>query len=227
MPSAVMMFAAGLGTRMGDLTRDRPKPLIEVAGRPLFDHAFELTKAITPETVVVNTYYKPEMMAEALRPYNVRISNESPQALETGGGLKHALPLLGSEPVFTMNTDAIWSGPNPLQLLAEAWDPSKMDALLICVPGTQALGHAGPGDFFLDQDSRVSRGGSLVYGGIQIIKTDRLNDISEQVFSLNLVWDLMREENRLFGLPYPGQWCDVGTPEGIPLAETLLDPADV
>lgn len=227
MPSAIMMFAAGFGTRMGALTRDKPKPLIEVAGRSLFDRAFGLTRAIAPETVVVNTHYKSKMMKEALRSYDVKISDEKTEALETGGGLKNALPLLGDDPVFTMNTDVIWSGSNPLQMLANAWEPDQMDALLMCLPAGQALGHKGPGDFSLDPESRISRGGSFVYGGLQIIKTDRLATISQKVFSLNLVWDLMVQDQRLFGLPYTGQWCDIGTPEGIPLAEALLDPTNV
>jgi len=133
------------------------------------------------------------------------------------------LPLLGEGPVFTMNTDAIWAGPNPLHLLRDAWNPATMDALLVCVPTAQAVGHAGSGDFTLADDGTLSRGPGVVYGGIQIIKTELLHDIKDRVFSLNLLWDMMQSKGRLCGLRYPGKWCDVGHPGGIALAEEMLE----
>ncbi|GAB4549519.1 MAG: nucleotidyltransferase family protein [Ruegeria sp.] len=224
-PQAVMLFAAGFGTRMRELTRTRPKPLIPVAGRPLIDHALDLTSAVRPRRVVANLHYLADQLADHLTPRGVLLSHEQPDILETGGGLRAALPLLGPGPVFTMNTDAIWSGPNPLELLQAAWDPARMDALLICVPIAQTIGHAGPGDFRIDPQGRLERGPGHVYGGIQILKTDGLADIPEKSFSLNVLWDRMHRDGRLFGLQYPGRWCDVGRPEGIALAEEML--ADV
>lgn len=221
-PEAVMLFAAGFGTRMGALTRDRPKPLIEVAGRPLIDHALALAEEIAPARIVVNTHYRPEMIAAHLAGRGVLISPEQPLILETGGGLKAALPLLGAGPVFAANTDAIWSGPNPLALLRAAWDPSRMDGLLVCVPPAQARGHGGAGDFVADAEGRLTRGPGLIYGGAQILATEGLTSIDAEAFSLNLLWDRMLAEGRLFGLIYPGQWCDVGSPEGIADAEDLL-----
>ena len=224
-PQAVMLFAAGFGTRMRELTRTRPKPLIPVAGRALIDHALDLTGAVRPRRVVANLHYLADQLADHLTPRGVLLSHEQPDILETGGGLRAALPLLGPGPVFTMNTDAIWSGPNPLELLQAAWDPARMDALLICVPIAQTIGHAGPGDFRIDPQGRLERGPGHVYGGIQILKTDGLAGIPEKVFSLNALWDRMHRDGRLFGLRYPGRWCDVGRPEGIALAEEML--ADV
>ncbi|WP_170376575.1 nucleotidyltransferase family protein [Ruegeria atlantica] len=224
-PDAVMLFAAGFGTRMGTLTKDRPKPLIEVAGRPLIDHTLDLTDDLPADRVVANLHYLPDQLAAHLTPKGVLTSLEEPEILETGGGLRAALPLLGQDPVFTLNTDAIWSGPNPLTLLRKAWDPNRMDALLMCVPIAQTIGHAGPGDFTADAEGRITRGPGLVYGGAQIIKTEGLAAISEQAFSLNLLWDQMHKQGRLFAATYPGRWCDVGRPEGIALAEGLI--ADV
>lgn len=220
-----MIFAAGFGTRMGALTSDRPKPMVEVAGRPLIDHALDLT---TPENStltlrkVVNLHYKPEPLIAHLKTRDVTFSREEPDILDTGGGLRAALPLLGPDPVFTMNSDAIWRGPNPLSLLAQAWDPARMDALLILIPRQNAIGHAGDGDFVTDEDGRITRGPGAVYGGIQIIRTDGLTDIPDRVFSLNLLWNRIAEAGRLYGLTYPGKWCDVGHPGGITLAEDLL-----
>ncbi len=224
-PEALMLFAAGFGTRMGALTKDRPKPLIEVAARPLIDHTLDLVGDLQPTRVVANLHYLPDQLEAHLAPKGVLLSREEPEILETGGGLRAALPLLGAGPVYTLNTDAIWSGPNPLSLLRDAWDPGRMDALLMCVPITQTIGHAGPGDFTADADGRITRGPGLVYGGAQIMKTDGLMDVSEKAFSLNVLWDQMHKRDRLFAAIYPGRWCDVGRPEGIALAEGLI--ADV
>jgi MurNAc alpha-1-phosphate uridylyltransferase len=226
-PEAVMLFAAGFGTRMKELTKDRPKPLIEVAGEPLIGHALALVGAFGPIRIVANLHYKPEPLAAYLKPRSVDVVLETPEILDTGGGLKNALPLLGREPVFTLNTDAIWAGPNPLRLLAEAWDPDTMDALLVCVPLARTVASANTGDFDVGPEGRLTRRGSWVYGGAQIIKTDRLQEIPGNRFSLNLLWDLMLAEGRLFGLSYPGKWCDVGHPDGISAAEALLEEPDV
>ena len=225
-PQAAMLFAAGFGTRMGALTRDRPKPLIEVAGRPLIDHALDLVAPLELSRVVANLHYKPEMLRAHLEPLGVALSQENPEILDTGGGLRAARPLLGPGPVFTLNTDAIWAGPNPLELLRAAWDAAEMDALLICLPPSRALGHAGAGDFTLDVTGRVRRGPGAIYGGAQIIRPELLDEIEGEVFSLNRVWDRMLERNRLFALDYPGRWCDVGHPGGIDLAESLLAETD-
>ncbi|MBU2980357.1 nucleotidyltransferase family protein [Lentibacter algarum] len=221
-PDALMIFAAGFGTRMGALTADKPKPMIAVAGKPLIDHALALTAPLALREIVVNLHYFPHILEDHLAWSGVTTLVELPEVLETGGGLRNALPLLGSDPVFTLNSDAVWSGPNPLQALGKAWDPSKMDALLMCVPPKFALGHKGKGDFLLSDNGQASRGAGLVYSGAQIIKTELLYDIPEAAFSLNKLWDTFLDRGTLFGLPYEGRWCDVGSPEGITLAERML-----
>lgn len=221
-PQAAMLFAAGFGTRMGALTQDRPKPLIRVAGRALLHHALDLARGAGPARIVVNTHYMAEQIAAHLAGQDIALSHETPQILDTGGGLRAALPLLGHGPVWTLNTDAVWAGPNPLRLLAENWDPARMDALLLCLPPAQAIGHAGAGDFKLDEAGQLHRGPGLIYSGAQIIRTDLLADIAQPAFSLNLLWDRMLATGRLHGLRYPGRWCDVGHPAGIALAEEML-----
>lgn len=227
-PDAIMIFAAGLGTRMGALTQTRPKPLIEVAGRPLLDHALDLARGAGLGRIVVNTHAHAGQMQDwlAAKAPDVRISHE-PERLETGGGLRRALPLLGGETAFTLNADTVWRGPNPLPLLAAAWDPARMDALLCLVPREDVVGHAGPGDFFLEADGRLRRRGAaaaadFVYPGCQILKLETLARFGPEPFSLNLVWDEMRTAGRLYGAVYPGRCVDVGRPEGIALAEAEL-----
>ncbi len=222
-----MLFAAGFGTRMGHLTKDRPKPLIEVKGRALLDHTLDLARAIAPQRIVTNTHYHHDQIEAHLANSDVEISNEYPEILETGGGLRNALPLLGDDPVYTSNTDAIWRGPNPFEVLKAAWKPEEMDALLLCVPKENAVGHVRAGDFVHDDKGRLKRGPGMIYTGVQILKTQGLNSIDEQVFSLNVLWDHMLKQDRLFGLSYPGHWCDVGSPEGLALAEQMLEGSDV
>lgn len=222
-PDALMLFTAGLGARMGALTADRPKPLIEVGGRALVDHALAQVDGAGIGRVVANIHYLPDRITAHLSGRgNIRFSDETETILETGGGLRKALPLLGDGPVFTLNTDAVWTGANPLAELRAAWDPARMDGLMLLVPSGRATGHAGPGDFDRDADGRLRRGRSFVYTGAQIVATGGLAAIPDRVFSLNLLWDRMLADGRLFGVVHDGGWCDVGRPEAIPLAEALL-----
>lgn len=219
-----MLMAAGFGARMGALTASRPKPLIPVAGRTLLDHAMAVADAAGITRRVVNTHYLGDQIAAHLQSRDVAISDESGQILETGGGLKNALPLLGSNPVLVLNTDCIFTGANPLTTLLQAWDATRMDGLLLLLPGGQAR-RAMPDDFILSAMGRLHRANGAaghVYIGAQLLRTDDLAAISQPVFSLNLVWDRMIARGRLFGVVHTGGWCDVGRPDGIAEAEALL-----
>lgn len=224
-PFPLMIFAAGFGTRMGALTADRPKPLIPVAGRALIDHALATARDAEAERIVVNTHYHADQMAAHLEGRGVTISHEPGPILETGGGLKAALPLLGPGPVAILNSDGIWTGANPLAQLAAAWDAQRMDALLLLLPLDQTLAHGPKGDFALDNAGRISRGAGgedHVYIGGQILNPACLDQIEDRVFSLNRPWNDLIARGRAHGLIHRGKWCDVGRPEGIALAEALL-----
>jgi MurNAc alpha-1-phosphate uridylyltransferase len=227
-PFPLMLFAAGLGTRMGVLTADRPKPLIPVAGRPLIDHALDVADRAGVTRTIVNTHYKARQMADHLTGRGVLISHEADRILETGGGLKAALPLLGPGPVAVLNSDGIWTGRNPLEQLAEAWDGDRMEALLLLLPLDQTLAHGPTGDFRLDRQGRLSRGQGgedHVYIGAQILHPARIAAWPADVFSLNEPWDRMIAAGTAFGIVHQGSWCDVGRPEGIAAAEALLHSA--
>ena len=221
-PNALMIFAAGFGTRMGALTAHQPKPMVKVAGIPLIDHTLALAAPLGLKTVI-NLHYLPQVLEEHLAGSGVTTLTETPDILETGGGLRNARPHLGEGPAFTLNSDALWRGPNPLSALQAAWDGDKMDALLLLIPLENALGHTGTGDFLVGKTGQLTRGAGLVYSGAQIIKPELTENIPEPAFSLNLVWDKLLASGRLYGLPYSGQWCDVGSPEGITRAERMLD----
>lgn len=217
----LMIFAAGLGTRMRPLTDLCPKPLIEVAGRSLLDRALDQGRAAGAGPIVVNTHYLGAQIERHLQGQDVALSREDGQILDTGGGLRQALPLLGDGPVMTLNPDVVWTGPNVLAALAGAWR-EDMDALLALVPLDRATARQGAGDFALGPDHRLTRRGDFVYAGAQIIRPVRLAEIPDTAFSLNRLWDLLIAEGRVFGMVHPGGWCDVGRPQAIPLAEAML-----
>jgi MurNAc alpha-1-phosphate uridylyltransferase len=222
MSMPIMFFAAGLGTRMGALTQDQPKPLIKVVGKALIDHAIDIADAAKTGLKVVNLHYKPDMIKAHLAGQDVVFSDESDALLETGGGLRKAIPLLQGNPTLTMNTDAVWNGPNPVQCILDAWQP-QMEALLLVVEKHNVVGHLGKGDFRLGADGQLHRAPETIYTGVQIIRTDVLAEIKDPAFSMNVAWNIIAERGGLFGTVYEGQWCDVGQASSIPLAEAMLD----
>ncbi len=219
----VMFYCAGFGRRMGALTASRPKPLIEVAGRTLLDHALAQTGGVPSGPRAGNVHWCADAMGAALRDRDIAVSHETPDILETGGGLRAALPLLGNGPVATLNTDAVWTGPRALPRLLSGWAPGGMGALLLLVPSDRAEGHGGAGDFDMAPDGRLRRGTAFVYTGAQILRTDGLAGIPGPAFSTNVMWDRMMAEDRLFGIVHTGRWCDVGRPEGIASAEAIVE----
>ncbi|MGB3147085.1 MAG: nucleotidyltransferase family protein [Paracoccaceae bacterium] len=216
-----MLFAAGLGTRMAPLTDHCPKPLIKVAGRALIDHALDQMPDMD-QTVVNLHYLSDQIRAHLSGRKKIAFSPEIDTILETGGGLLQALPLLGVDPIFTLNSDAVWTGPLASDQLRQSWDPARMDGLLLLVDPARAVGHSGAGDFLIDGQGRLTRGTGLIYSGAGIIRTDGLFEITERAFSLNRLWDAMMAKGRLFGICHQGGWCDVGRPESLPLAEAML-----
>ncbi len=230
-PRKAMVLAAGLGLRMRPLTLERPKPLIAVGGKPMLDHALDRLQDAGVETAVVNAHYRAEMIAEHLKGRNtpkIVISHEE-TPLETGGGVKKALPMLGPEPFFAINADILWlDGPTmALKRVADQWNPDTMDALLLLMSTTKAVGYEGSGDFHMDPLGRLTRRGEgeitpFVFAGVQIIKPELFKDTPEGAFSTNRVWDRIQESGRLYGLAHDGAWFHIGTPAALQEAEELL-----
>ncbi|NLS26965.1 N-acetylmuramate alpha-1-phosphate uridylyltransferase [Sphingomonas sp. S2M10] len=233
-PRTAMVMAAGLGKRMRPLTVTRPKPLIEVAGKPLIDHVFDRLSAAGVERAVVNVHYLADQLEAHLRArvkgMELRISDERGQLLETGGGLVQARAMLGDEPFLCVNSDNLWvDGPSDaIRLLAAQWDDAKMDALLLLVPLARATCHRGQGDFRLDAFGRITerrRPGRLapfVYTGVQILSPRVIRDWPEGPFSTNLFWNRAMEAGRLWGAVHQGLWFDVGSPRAIRETELAL-----
>ena len=227
-----MVLSAGLGKRMRPLTASRPKPLVQVAGKPLIDHCLDKLQDAGVARAVVNVHY----LADALEAYlsrretpEIAISDEREQLLETGGGMVKALPLIGSDPFFALNSDNIWlDGPrNVFEHLSDAWDAKQMDALLLLVPHARAFNYRGKGDFHMDPLGRISRRRTgriapFIYSGIQIVSHRLMRDAPDGAFSTSKLWDRAIAEGRLFGTSHLGLWYEVGEPGMIAPTEIAL-----
>jgi MurNAc alpha-1-phosphate uridylyltransferase len=231
-----MVLAAGLGQRMRPITDTLPKPLIEIGGKPMLDHALDRLAEAGIVHAVVNVHYLADCIeahlgqrtARAALP-RISISDEREQLLETGGGVKKALKLLGRAPFIHVNSDSLWieEGHSNLSDLIDRWDPDRMDILLLLAHRARSLGFDGAGDFEIEIDGRLRRRGSapeatLVYAGVAIIKPTLFEDSPAGSFSLNLQFDRAIEAGTLHGHVLRGTWLHVGTPEAIAPANARL-----
>ena len=231
-PTHAMVLAAGLGTRMRPLTHDRPKPLLPLEGRSLLHHAMDRLRDAGIENVVVNAHWFAEQVADAVAAHGARpepVELRETALLETGGGVKAALPHLGTQPFVVVNGDAFWlDGPTPaLTRMTAAFDPEEMDALLLLVRTATVDSDAGRGDFLLDPLGRARRPrereiAPYLFGGVQILSPALFEGMPEGAFSLNRVYDNAIAKGRLYGLVHDGAWFHLSTPGDLVRAETLL-----
>jgi MurNAc alpha-1-phosphate uridylyltransferase len=231
-PATAMVLAAGLGTRMRPLTDRMPKPLVPVGGKALLDHVLDRLAEAGVATAVVNVHYLADQIIRHVAPRTaprVLISDERDSILGTGGGVVKALPLLGSAPFYHLNSDTLWiDGARPnLARLAEAFDPARMDILLLMAPTAGSIGYAGNGDYAMLSDGRLQKRKEhqvvpFVYAGAAIISPAIFKDAPDSEFSLTRMFDAAAEQDRLFGLRLDGTWMHVGTPDAIEAAERAL-----
>lgn len=226
-----MVLAAGLGKRMRPITDTMPKPLVSVAGKPLIDWTLDALEEAGVERVVVNVHYLAPMMRAHLairQKPEILVSDESDQLLDSGGGIVRALPLLGTDPFLILNADTFWvdSGRPNLARLAEAWNPSAMDMMMLVADPARATGHTGGGDFLLDTDGRLERArgrpDAVIYAGAAITTPALFEGMDATTHSLNLHFDRLIAAGRLYGLALEGEWITVGTPEAIAPAEAAV-----
>jgi len=232
MPQTAMVLAAGHGMRMRPLSATRPKPLVKVRGKALIDYCLEGLAAVGVEKAVVNVHYLADLMeahlARCTAP-EIAVSNERGALLETGGGIKKALPLLGDAPFLLRNSDSFWlDGVRPnLEWLAQSWDESRMDVLLLVASTVHTVGYAGRGDFLLGKDGRLSRRperevAPFVYAGAAILHPRLFEDSPDGPFSLNVLFDRAIDAERMFGVRLDGTWINVENPGSIRLAEEAI-----
>lgn len=228
----VMVFAAGKGTRLGELTQKTPKPLIDIGGTSPLMRTLKLLSEAGYKDVVVNVSYLRQQIIDALTPapygLNITISDEGDEPLETAGGIIHALPYLGDAPFLCVNADVVWAE-EEMQLfkkLPAAFEASQMSALLAVVHKEDALCYSGKGDFNLDEQGRLSFAAGepvpYVYACVQVLKPSVFNALEpgkRGLASLYWEWDKL---GCLYGLPVKGAWVDMGTPEGLAAAKDML-----
>jgi MurNAc alpha-1-phosphate uridylyltransferase len=233
--TTAMVLAAGLGTRMRPLSDALPKPLVRLKGKPLIDHALDRIAAGGIARAVVNVHHRADLIEAHLKDRTspaIAISDERGALLETGGGIVKALPLLGPAPFLIHNSDSVWIegvGSN-IARLAAAFDPQRMDSLMLLTLGATSLGYEGHGDFVMGSDGMLVRRGErreapFVFTGVSIAHPRLFDSAPDGPFSLNVLWDRAITEGRLYGLRLDGVWMHVGTPQSVADAERWIDRA--
>ena len=231
-----MVLSAGLGTRMAPASRALPKPLVPLQGKALIDHVLDRLVEAGIGRAVVNLHHKADLIERHVgrrKTPAITFSNEREALLDTGGGVKKALPLLGSGAFLIQNADSVWIegiGSN-LSRLMEAWDDASMDCLMMLALSTAGVGYQGRGDFALDSDGRIRRRRveqeivPFAFTGVSIAHPRLFKTSPEGAFSLNLVWNQAIAAGRAFGMRMEGIWMHVGTPDALAQAEQSLSGA--
>jgi MurNAc alpha-1-phosphate uridylyltransferase len=231
-PRRAMVLAAGRGERMRPITNTIPKPLVKVNGRAMLDFVLDRLADAGVERAVVNVHYLADQIERHLagrQKPQIVISDERAELLDTGGGVVKALPQLGREPFYHVNSDSLWIDsvkPN-LVCLADTFDAASMDALLLLAPVAKSIGYPGRGDFNMSDDGRLVKRGEqevapYVYAGAAILAPALFDGVPQGPFSLTKLFDKAREAGRLYGLRLEGIWMHVGTPDAIALAEAAI-----
>lgn len=235
-PHTAMVLAAGLGLRMRPLTLEVPKPLLEVGGQTMLDSVLDRLKEAGTAKAVINLHYKGDLIRHHVAPRTAPrlVFSHEDELLDTGGGIRRALEDLGGDPVYVVNSDLPWTdGAMPaLARLARAFDPARMDALLLLMPLARARGFAGAkGDFFLKDEGggpgALTRRATApprpyVFISAQIIQPRLFAGAGGEIFSTNRIWDALEQQGRLYGLVHDGGCYHVGTPADLEQANRLL-----
>lgn len=241
-----MLLAAGFGTRMRPLTDSTPKPLLPVNGRSMLDRALDKLIAAGVTRVAINAHYLGEQIHAFAERRRADVAElvvfDEADILDTGGGVKNALPFFGNTPFYCINTDLVWSdGPiePALQRLATAWDGAAMDALMMLVPVETAVGLYGKGDFDIAGGAAL---GPLVnpnwekdspkpqrdyfWMAAQVLHPRAYLGMPDGAFSNVAVWKQAMAQGRLWGQAHDGRGYHAGTPEDLALVDSLIAAAE-
>lgn len=233
MSMPLMILAAGRGKRMLHLTEDKPKPLVQVLGRTLLSRLIDHAVEVNIRHLVINTCYMGEMIEDAVSrrtDVSVQWSRET-TALETGGGVLNALPLLlpaGQNGFYVANADPLWvdKTTSVFEQLRQNWQPENADILMALIPKNQAFGAVHSGDYFIENGfpRRKEKGEDAPYlfTGIQILHPRIFQGLSPGVFSLVGLYDRAQSQKRLKAIIYDGDWYHVGTPDALRQTEERL-----
>lgn len=232
-PTTAMVLAAGLGTRMRPLTNDRPKALVEVAGRTLIDRVLDRLVAAGVTRAVVNVHHFADQMEAHLAgrdDLEIAISDERAALLDSGGGIRRARHLLGDDPIFVANIDSLWLERRepPLATLKAAWNAERMDVILLLVRRGDGIGFEGPQGFFMDSVGRLTHSDQpdpptpFANVGFQILKPQILDGEPDGAFSIVPIWRRLQAQGLVRGAVMDAFWMHVGDPAAREAAEALL-----
>jgi len=231
--NTAMLLSAGLGKRMAPAANGLPKPLVALHGKALIDHALDRLAAAGVARAIVNVHYKADLIEAHLQGRqapSIEISDERAALLDTGGGVKKALPRLGAGPFLIHNADSVWIegvGSN-LARLAGAWDDARMDCLMLLALASASHGYQGRGDFALESDGRIRRRKveqelvPFAFTGVSVAHPRLFDGSPDGAFSLNLVWSRAIAAGRAYGMRMDGVWMHVGSPDALAEAERCL-----
>ena len=229
------LLAAGRGVRMENLTDNCPKPLVKVGGKSLIDYNLDKLAKINLRRVTVNVCYLGEQIKahlQQIKGFNLQISEEA-EALETGGGIKNALPLLDSAPLLVLNSDTFWletEEKSNLGRLIDAWDERRYDIMLLLQPLNKVIGDAGIGNY-KNVDGKLKRnvnkeeGFPYLFTGASVLHPRIFSGIETEKFSLRDLFDKAEAAGRLGWVVGTGLMFHIGTPKALDSAEIYLKEA--
>jgi MurNAc alpha-1-phosphate uridylyltransferase len=231
--TTAMVLSAGLGKRMAPAANGLPKPLVQLGGKALIDHALDRLAEAGVARAVVNVHHQADLIekhVQGRREPAIEISDERAALLDTGGGVKKALGRLGPGSFLIHNADSVWIegvGSN-LARLGGAWDDARMDCLMLLAPASASYGYQGRGDFALESDGRIRRRRveqelvPFAFTGVSVAHPRLFEASPDGAFSLNLVWSRAIAVARAYGVRMDGVWMHVGSPEALAEAERCL-----
>ena len=235
-PDTAVILSAGLGTRMRPLTLTTPKPLLRLEGQPILAHTLDRLRDAGVSNILVNAPHLAGQIADFLKAYpGVTLSIEK-ELLETGGAItamrdKNLLP---ETPFYIVNGDAFWvDGPaDTLGRLATAFDPEKMDAMLLLARTAGAVAETGSGDFLWPRGGTLKRRGErdiapYLFAGVQIVTPNLFAGAPPPPFSMNLLWDKAMDAGRLAAIVHDGLWFHLSTPDDLARADAILEAREV
>lgn len=222
MVDQAFILAAGFGTRLRPYTNDKPKPMVTVDDKTLLDHAIDHLKAAGVSKFTINTHYLSDVIHDHMKDREgISISHEK-EILDTGGGIKKALKNFNGKDFFITSGDGLWSdGPSGsiIQKMKAAWDPEKMDILILLQPVQSMTTTKGIGDYDIDEEGRAVRSldktGTHMFTSIRINKSSVFNNTPDEPFSYLEILDRAEQTSRLYAIINDGQWHHISTPEDL------------
>ena len=227
-----MVLAAGRGTRMRHLSKQTPKPILDVAGKSILKRILSKLSHAKINHVVINLHYLGQEIKDHL--VDVRVPNitysEEKELLETGGGVKKALPLLKNDSFFVINGDMLWADSEhcALSVMKEMWKDQEMDILLLLYPTRDVPGHSGDGDYFLESDGRIKRrkenekGAPYIFAGARVCHKRIFDGEERTSFGFLDLFDKAEKQGKLYGVVHDGQWFHFSTPEMLAVSAEII-----